>query len=242
MTDQPNHLLDGRINGRAASVPGAGLRPVYAAVYGAVTGRRTGVDRAAGGCGRSPHPARRPPCPPPAASYRTTIAIALAGALVAPAASVADDHWAWTSTRPPRPRPRQDLRSPDTRDAALGRRHLERPRRDGRQAAAAGARRRRGIDWGDAGIGAGTLFGVIVVGLGGAMAIVHRRRAAADGACRLTPTPHHRPRGRQLPAPFASRRARRARPRAASARSRCAGCRRRRCGRRAGSARCWPRS
>ena len=34
----------------------------------------------------------------------------------------------------------------------------------------------RGIDWGDAGIGAGTLFGVMVVGLGGAMAVVHRRR------------------------------------------------------------------
>ena len=51
--------------------------------------------------------------------YRTTIAIALAGALVAPAASVADDHWAWTSRSRTRPaEARQDLRSPDTRDAA----------------------------------------------------------------------------------------------------------------------------
>ena len=55
--------------------------------------------------------------------YRTTIAIALAGALVAPAASVADDHWAWTSSRPDATptEARQDLRSPDTRDAAMGR-------------------------------------------------------------------------------------------------------------------------
>ena len=34
----------------------------------------------------------------------------------------------------------------------------------------------RSIDWGDAGIGAGTVFGLIAVGLAGAMAVVHRRR------------------------------------------------------------------
>jgi hypothetical protein len=33
-----------------------------------------------------------------------------------------------------------------------------------------------GIDWGDAGIGAGSLLGVIALGLAGAMTIVHRRR------------------------------------------------------------------
>ena len=41
-------------------------------------------------------------------SHRTIVAIALAGALVAPAASVADDHWAYSR---PRPEARQDLRT-----------------------------------------------------------------------------------------------------------------------------------
>ena len=32
------------------------------------------------------------------------------------------------------------------------------------------------IDWGDAGLGAGTVFGLVAVGSAGAMAVVHRRR------------------------------------------------------------------
>ena len=35
-----------------------------------------------------------------------------------------------------------------------------------------------GIDWADAGIGAGGLLGLSLIGAGGALAIVHRRRAA----------------------------------------------------------------
>jgi hypothetical protein len=36
-----------------------------------------------------------------------------------------------------------------------------------------------GIDWGDAGIGAGALLGVIALGFAGAMTILHRRRRTA---------------------------------------------------------------
>ncbi len=103
--------------------------------------------------------------------HRTTIAIALAGALVAPAASVADDHWAY----PTATEARQDLRSPDTRDAALGRGTWSVPDVTVVKLQPAPAAE-PGMDWGDAGIGAGTVFGVIAVGLAGAAAFVHRRR------------------------------------------------------------------
>jgi hypothetical protein len=123
--------------------------------------------------------------------YRTTMAIALTGALVAPAAnamptdsvpapaaSLADDHWTWTKTRDAAPR--QDLRSPDTRDAAIGRGTWSVPDVTVvRLPQPSPVVAERGIDWADAGIGAGTLFGVMLVGLGGAMAVVHRRRTAA---------------------------------------------------------------
>jgi hypothetical protein len=39
-----------------------------------------------------------------------------------------------------------------------------------------------GIDWGDAGIGAGSLLGVIALGVTGAMTILHRRRRARGAA------------------------------------------------------------
>jgi hypothetical protein len=32
-----------------------------------------------------------------------------------------------------------------------------------------------GLDWGDAGIGAGAMLGLTLVGLGGTLAVVHRR-------------------------------------------------------------------
>jgi hypothetical protein len=37
-----------------------------------------------------------------------------------------------------------------------------------------------GLDWADAGIGAGSLLGLSLIGLGGALFIGHRRRAAHD--------------------------------------------------------------
>ena len=77
----------------------------------------------------------------------------------------------------------QELRSPDTRDAAAGRGTFNAPdvtvvslpkpapvSADG------------GFDWSDAGIGAGSLLGIIAIGLGGATAIVHRRRRGTGTA------------------------------------------------------------
>jgi hypothetical protein len=107
---------------------------------------------------------------------RTTIALALASALLAWAPGIAG---AEPKDVPPfvaTPAPAQDLRSPDTRDAAEGRGTWSVPDvtvvtlREPAPAA------EHGIDWGDAGIGAGTVFGVIAVGLGGTFAIVYRRR------------------------------------------------------------------
>jgi hypothetical protein len=35
-----------------------------------------------------------------------------------------------------------------------------------------------GIDWADAGIGAGTIIGLSLIGAGGALVLVHRRQSA----------------------------------------------------------------
>ncbi len=73
----------------------------------------------------------------------------------------------------------QDMRSPDSRDASTGRGTYNSPQvvivkaRPQPQPAAA-----NGIDWADAGIGAGSLLGLSLLGLGGALFIVHRKRTA----------------------------------------------------------------
>jgi hypothetical protein len=88
----------------------------------------------------------------------------------------------------------QDLRSPDSRDAAAGR-------------AAAGAPEvtvvkvadpspsSGGIDWGDAGIGAASLLGLSLVGVGGALTIAHHRRLASARARPSGGTTAHNSRG-----------------------------------------------
>ena len=79
--------------------------------------------------------------------------------------------------------PGQDLRSPDSRDAADGRGTFNSPEVAVirvRQPAAAAAPE-QGMDWGDAGIGAGTLT-LVLLGCVGAFAVVHRRRAGAATA------------------------------------------------------------
>jgi hypothetical protein len=77
------------------------------------------------------------------------------------------------------PEPAQDLRSADTRDYAEGRGTYNAPAVvvvDAPEPVAppttAG-----GLDWMDVGIGAGGLLGAALIGLGGALAIVHRRGA-----------------------------------------------------------------
>ena len=78
----------------------------------------------------------------------------------------------------------QDLRSPDAGDAAEGRGTYNSPPvvivkvPQPSPAAAPGPSPAGGIDWADAGIGAGSLIGLSLIGLGGWLVIVHRRRAA----------------------------------------------------------------
>jgi hypothetical protein len=112
---------------------------------------------------------------------RTTIAVALAGALLAPAAS-ADPHFLDNRGAAPTVEARQDLRSPDTRDAAMGRGTWNAPDVTVVRLREPAPAAERGLDWGDAGIGAGTVFGVIAVGLAGAVAVVHRRRRGPQTA------------------------------------------------------------
>jgi hypothetical protein len=75
------------------------------------------------------------------------------------------------------PQPPQDLRSPDTVDFADGRGTYNSPEvvvvdvpKPESAPVSAG-----GIDWADAGLGAGSLLGITLIGLGGALFIVHRR-------------------------------------------------------------------
>ena len=72
----------------------------------------------------------------------------------------------------------KDLRSPDSRDAAEGRGTFNAPAvivvKLPQSPPAA-----RGLDWGDAGIGAGALLGLMALGLGGSYAVVHRKDAGA---------------------------------------------------------------
>jgi hypothetical protein len=71
--------------------------------------------------------------------------------------------------------PAQDLRSPDARDAGEGRGTFNAPEvtvvKVTDPSPASG-----GLDWGDAGIGAGGLLGLILLGLGSALAVVHHRQ------------------------------------------------------------------
>jgi hypothetical protein len=75
------------------------------------------------------------------------------------------------------PQPPQDLRNPDTVDFANGRGTYNSPEvvvvdlpKPVSPPVSAG-----GFDWADAGLGAGSLLGITLIGLGGALFIVHRR-------------------------------------------------------------------
>jgi hypothetical protein len=75
------------------------------------------------------------------------------------------------------PQPPQDLRSPDTVDFANGRGTynspevvvVDVPKRVSPPVSAGG------FDWADAGLGAGSLLGITLIALGGALLIAHRR-------------------------------------------------------------------
>jgi hypothetical protein len=77
-----------------------------------------------------------------------------------------------------------DLRSPDARDSARAVGHASSipatpPR--GVNATADG-----GFDWGDAGIGAGGIVALMLIGLGGAFAVSHHHARGARGRARPT--------------------------------------------------------
>ena len=71
----------------------------------------------------------------------------------------------------------RDLRSPDSRDAAEGRGTFSAPEvtvvriDESSPNSSSGG----GLDWGDVGIGAGGLLGLLALGSGGVLAITHRR-------------------------------------------------------------------
>ena len=84
---------------------------------------------------------------------------------------------------------RQDLRSADARDAADGRGTYNSPDvvvvKVPKPVAAPVSASPSGLDWADAGIGAGGLLGLSLIGFGGALVVVHRRRESGsnhDGA------------------------------------------------------------
>ena len=74
----------------------------------------------------------------------------------------------------------QDLRSPDSRDAADGRGTFNAPEVTVVKVSEPSSS--GGLDWGDVGIGAGSLLGLILVGLGSTLLVVHRRQARRQPA------------------------------------------------------------
>jgi hypothetical protein len=77
---------------------------------------------------------------------------------------------------------RQDLRPPDVRDAAKGRGTFNSPQVVVVKAPSPTIRPTpaSGMDWADAGIGAGSLLALSVIVLGGTLLILHRRRTTHD--------------------------------------------------------------
>jgi hypothetical protein len=71
-----------------------------------------------------------------------------------------------------------DLRTADARDAAEGRGTFNAPEVAVIEVPKPSPAAAGGMDWGDAGIGAGTLLAVILLGLGSVLAVMHRRHGA----------------------------------------------------------------
>ena len=74
---------------------------------------------------------------------------------------------------------RQDFRTPDSHDAADGRGTFTAPsvtvvKVSGPSQAGPG-----GLDWGDAGIGAGATLAIVLLGVGGSLMVTHRRHGTA---------------------------------------------------------------
>jgi hypothetical protein len=79
-----------------------------------------------------------------------------------------------SASKPSTSEPVVDLRTPDARDHGEGRGTFNAPEVTVVKVADP-APTGSGFDWGDAGIGAGGLLGLILVGLGGTAAVAHRK-------------------------------------------------------------------
>ena len=72
-----------------------------------------------------------------------------------------------------------DLRSPDVRDAARGRGAASAPQIVVMKVSRPQVSGSGGFDWADAGIGAGAVFGLLLLGVGATLVVAHRGRAGA---------------------------------------------------------------
>jgi hypothetical protein len=107
-------------------------------------------------------------------NHRRHVALGLvlaAGALPASAAARTDTP-AHSTVSPAASSPGIDLRSPDARDAAAG---IDLRRTPVPQVEVVQASSSSGFDWGDAGIGAGGAVGIVLLALGGTVAVVRHR-------------------------------------------------------------------
>ena len=107
-----------------------------------------------------------------------TLALALTAMAATPAAAAPQDHV--PGANPPETADElgetQDYRSADARDAAEGRGTFNSPDVTVVRVAQPSTSPSDGLDWGDAGIGAGGLLGLILLGTGGALLVVHRKQ------------------------------------------------------------------
>jgi hypothetical protein len=76
----------------------------------------------------------------------------------------------------------QDYRSPDTADTAQGRGTFTAPRVTVVKVAQPSQVTSGGFDWGDAGIGAGGVIALVLIGVGGSLMVTHRRRGGGTAA------------------------------------------------------------
>ena len=77
--------------------------------------------------------------------------------------------------------PRQDLRMPDARDQAAGRGTFNAPEVTVVKVTEPAPSVGGGLDWADAGLGAGGMLGLILVALASVLAIVHHRKSPRHG-------------------------------------------------------------
>jgi hypothetical protein len=93
-------------------------------------------------------------------------------------AALAQEHYYSAYPTPEPAGPAQDLRSPDTRDAAEGRGTFNAPDVAVVKVPQT-APSSSGFEWDDAGIGAGIVFGLMLLTAGGTVAVVRQRRRTA---------------------------------------------------------------